>query len=282
MKGRILVVEDSHVVALDIAIRLKRLGYGVAGIAAYGEEAVNLASYQRPDLVLMDIILKGDMDGVEAATIIKDQYRIPVVYLTAHNDVVSMERAAQTEPYGYLLKPFNETLLHTTIEVALFRHQAEHASSEDRSREKWALFQIARIIAEPAGAIGRTKALLEALKAIANADSAELRVPGPGGLVWTAVDGATDGEEPPMVSLTDSVAGVAFRQRSPVAVNDYPAHRLADPTTVARGVKSLLSLPIGGNGSAIAVIDLASRALGHFTPRMVRVLGAIGEGIGMM
>ena len=279
MKGRILVVEDSNLVALDIAILLKQLGYEVTGIAAYGEDAVDQAGAQKPDLVLMDIILKGDMDGVEAATRIGNQYRIPVVYLTAHSDAATMERAKQTEPFGYLLKPFDERMLHTTIEVALYRHQAEHASNEDRAREMSALFQIARIMAEPAGAMDRTKAVLEALKAIANADSAELRVPGRGGLVWTAVAGATDGEGPPTVSLTDSVAATAIQQGGPVAVNDYPAHPLADPTTVARGVKSQLSLPIGSNGS---VIDLNSSVSGHFTPRIVRLLGAIGEGIGMM
>jgi len=127
---QILVVEDEPIVALDLQQRLERMGYRVPHVVATGEAAIATASRERPQLVLMDISLKGAMDGVEAAEQIITQLRIPVVYLTAFSDDHTLERAKVTEPYGYLLKPFEERELHTTIEVALYKHQAERALRE--------------------------------------------------------------------------------------------------------------------------------------------------------
>ena len=127
---QILVVEDEPIVALDLQQRLERMGYRVPHVVATGEAAIATASRERPQLVLMDISLKGAMDGVEAAKQIITQLRIPVVYLTAFFDDHTLERAKVTEPYGYLLKPFEERELHTTIEVALYKHQAERALRE--------------------------------------------------------------------------------------------------------------------------------------------------------
>lgn len=102
---RILVVEDEQIVSKDIQIRLKRFGYEIAGAATSGEDAVSLAKETRPDLVMMDIMLKGEMMGTEAAEIIRNQYDIPVIYLTAYADQGTLKRAKVTEPYGYVLKP---------------------------------------------------------------------------------------------------------------------------------------------------------------------------------
>src|SRR5205823_3297493 len=90
-----------------------------------GEEATRIAGESHPDLVLMDIILKGAMDGVEAAERIRSQYDIPIVFLTAHADQNTLDRAKITAPFGYILKPFNERELHTTVEIALYRHATE-------------------------------------------------------------------------------------------------------------------------------------------------------------
>ncbi len=122
---KILVVEDEEIVAFDIETTLKSLGYKVPGVFSSGEEALNQVGILKPDLVLMDIILAGQMDGVEAAEKIKECFDIPVAYLTAHNDLATIQRAKLSEPFGYLLKPFEERELHTTIEIALARHQAE-------------------------------------------------------------------------------------------------------------------------------------------------------------
>lgn len=130
----ILVVEDENIVALDLASGLEKLGYSVAGIAANGEEAVELAETTKPGLVLMDINLRGEMDGVRAAQLIQDNFFIPVVLLTAYSDQATLERARATHPFGYLLKPFEERELEVAIQIAVYRHQMERAvrASEQR------------------------------------------------------------------------------------------------------------------------------------------------------
>ncbi len=115
----ILVVEDEGIVARDIQATLERLGYSISGTAASGAEAINMARYNHPDLVLMDIVLKGPIDGIEAAQKIHDELDIPVIYLTAYADEETVERAKLTEPFGYVLKPFEERDLYTVVEMAL-------------------------------------------------------------------------------------------------------------------------------------------------------------------
>jgi PAS domain S-box-containing protein len=124
-KAHIMVVEDERIVAADIQDRLRALGYGVTALVTTGEEAEQVAADTRPDLVLMDIMLKGKMDGVEAAERITGALDIPVVFLTAHADETTLQRAKITAPFGYILKPFDERELHTTVEIALYRHATE-------------------------------------------------------------------------------------------------------------------------------------------------------------
>jgi PAS domain S-box-containing protein len=131
---QILVVEDESVVAMDIQSRLMGLGYAVPAIIARGEDAVEECQRRRPDLVLMDIRLKGDMDGVEAARQIRARMDIPVVFLTAYADSATLERAKTTESHGYLLKPFKEGELRTTIEMALYKHKVERRVKQS---EQW-------------------------------------------------------------------------------------------------------------------------------------------------
>ena len=106
--AKILIVEDEAIVAADLTTKLKQFGYNVIGIASHGEQAVTIACSQRPNLVLMDISLGGDMDGIKAADRIRQEYPIPIVFLTAHSDSETLTRAKVTAPFGYLLKPFNE------------------------------------------------------------------------------------------------------------------------------------------------------------------------------
>lgn len=124
-QAKIMIVEDEAIVAADIQDRLKALGYEVGTLVNSGEDAEPRAAQTRPDLVLMDIKLRGDMDGVEAAQRIRQSLDIPVVYLTAHADQPTLQRAKVTEPFGYIVKPFDERALHTAIEIALYRHKAE-------------------------------------------------------------------------------------------------------------------------------------------------------------
>jgi len=131
---KILVVEDENIVALDIRNRLKSLGYEVPAIAHTGEQAIAKAEEFMPDLVLMDIMLKGKRDGIETSNHIREKFDIPVIYLTAYADQSTFERAKITEPYGYILKPFEERELYTSIEMALYKHSVE---SRLKQREQW-------------------------------------------------------------------------------------------------------------------------------------------------
>jgi CheY-like chemotaxis protein len=128
-KAQIMVVEDDNIVVMELRYRLQSLGYAVSGVASYGEEAIVKAGEMRPDLVLMDIRLKGDMDGIEAAEEIIACLGIPVVYLTALADKNTLQRAELTKHYGYVGKPFDERQLRTTIEKAISRHKLEGKSS---------------------------------------------------------------------------------------------------------------------------------------------------------
>ena len=128
--AQIMVVEDEGVISKDIQNMLRNLGFSVPAIAFSGEEAIKKAAETHPDLVLMDIVLEGKMDGVEAAEQIRDRFDIPVVYLTAYADDNTLQRAKVTEPYGYILKPFEERELHTAIEIALYKHRMERKLRE--------------------------------------------------------------------------------------------------------------------------------------------------------
>ena len=133
-KAKILIVEDESIVALNIKNRLEELGYAVVAMLNSGEAALQVVAHNRPDLVLMDIKLKGTVDGIEAAALIRSRFQIPVVYLTAYSDEETVDRAKFTEPYGYILKPFEARDLCTTIEVSLHKH---HMEQQLREREQW-------------------------------------------------------------------------------------------------------------------------------------------------
>jgi two-component system cell cycle sensor histidine kinase/response regulator CckA len=132
MSSPILIVEDESIVALDLQVRLEGMGYQVVGVAHTGEEGLRLAEALSPDLVLMDIHLGDGMDGIETATRIRATQDLPIVFLTAYADESTLARAKAAAPYGYLVKPFQELSLRSTLEMALMRHSLE---MELRARE---------------------------------------------------------------------------------------------------------------------------------------------------
>ena len=122
-KYSVLIVEDEAIVSKDIQQSLKKLGYTIAGACSKAEDAIMAAKERAPDLVLMDIMLKGSKTGIEAAEIIRKTTNIPTVFLTAYADENTLEKAKRAEPYGYILKPFRENELRSVIEVAVHKHQ---------------------------------------------------------------------------------------------------------------------------------------------------------------
>lgn len=135
---KVLVVEDENIVAMDLRASLTGLGYQVTDTVGTGREALASARKRPPDLVLMDINLRGEMDGIEAAEAMRTDLALPVVYLTAFSDEATLRRARVTEPFGYLLKPFDERELQISIEMAVYRHHAQ------REHEKLLQEQAAR------------------------------------------------------------------------------------------------------------------------------------------
>jgi PAS domain S-box-containing protein len=131
---KILIVEDDDIVAKDLQERLRNFGYDVVGFASTGEEAAKKVSATLPDLVLMDVHLKGEKDGIETASVLQSQHGIAVVYLSDDVDTDTLKRASKTEPFGYILKPFDERELRATIEMAFYRKELERRFKEN---EKW-------------------------------------------------------------------------------------------------------------------------------------------------
>lgn len=123
---RILIAEDETIIALDISNTLKRLGYKVSGIASTGEEILQLAEHEKSDLILMDIMLEGEMNGIEAANIASERFALPVVFLTALTDEETLQKAKTSNAFGYILKPYDEKSLHSAIEMALYKHKVEN------------------------------------------------------------------------------------------------------------------------------------------------------------
>lgn len=131
-EAKILVVEDERIVAEDIKEGLQSMGYTVTSVVRSGKMAIKMVEDNRPDLVLMDIVLKDKMDGIETAKQIRARYNIPVVYLTAYSDEKILERAKTTEPFGYIIKPFREKELQVNIEMALYKHKIENELRESK------------------------------------------------------------------------------------------------------------------------------------------------------
>lgn len=141
-KASIIVVEDETIVALDIKRRLEKLGYRIIGLASTADQCLGLVEKTKPNLVLMDISLTGSMDGIEAAEILHKRFLIPVIFLTANSDKSTLQRASLAEAYGYILKPFSERELASTIEMALYRNGMEQKLRESENRLR-AIFEAA-------------------------------------------------------------------------------------------------------------------------------------------
>ena len=131
--AKILIVEDEGIVAFNLQQRLQQLGYKVIGPAESDTESLALVASERPDLVLMDIHIKGELDGIDLAGLLGRDYQLPIVYLTAYSEDATLERARHTRPYGYLIKPFSERELHATVQMALERHEVQRALAANQT-----------------------------------------------------------------------------------------------------------------------------------------------------
>ena len=131
-KANILIVEDESIVAKDIQQTLEKLGYNVIATLAEGEKALKVVKEMPPDLIFMDIMLKGEMTGIDTAALIHKEYSIPVIYLTAYADKDTLSRAKMTQPHGYIIKPFKDVDIRTAVELALYKHKKEDKIKKER------------------------------------------------------------------------------------------------------------------------------------------------------
>ena len=172
-KYRVLIVEDDRIISSDLSASLGELGYDITGVAVSGEEAIKSAAKDRPDLVIMDIVLKGAIDGIKAAAHITSQYDIPVVYLTSQSDRATITRAKETGPFGYIMKPYDVKEIGTTLEMALHRHHMERKVKEN---EQWlsvilSSIEDAVIVAGPDGIVQYMNPAAEKLTGCARRDA---------------------------------------------------------------------------------------------------------------
>lgn len=158
--SKILIVEDEMIISMEIKQKLHAMGYVVVGQAITGESAIQKSGETKPDLILMDIRLKGDMDGITAAKRIMDLHDLPIIFLTAHSDKATLERAISVSPSGYLLKPFKERELMTNIEMSLHKHRIKQKIREEVSPEAapgiykdLASFPVAMVVTTKSGII---------------------------------------------------------------------------------------------------------------------------------
>jgi PAS domain S-box-containing protein len=211
-KPRILLVEDEKVVAADIEECVKGLGYEIVGSATSGVEALRLAVRSEPDLVLMDIKLKGDLDGVDVAGALYERLKIPVVYLTAYADAEILERARKTAPSGYVLKPFDDRTLRAAIEIAFDRHQRERQLIESGQRLATAVRSIdeALIVTQADGQVAVMNHLAETLTGWKQEDALGKSL----GEVFTMLNAETG-------SLQPSPIGRVFRDGISIGLGDH-------------------------------------------------------------
>jgi len=212
--ARIMIVEDESIVSMNIQSRLRKLGYRVPAVVSTGEDAIKSVAKMRPDLVLMDIVLKGKTDGIETAKHIRTNHDIPVVYLTAYADGKTIDRAKKTEPYGYVLKPFEIKELQSAIEIALYKHEMENKLKEKKSRIVSTLKGIgyAVIATDKAGRITYMNPLSEELISCDKEDAFGMNLKD----VFNVVNGDTR-------TQIEDLARMAIQQMSVV---DHPRHIL--------------------------------------------------------
>jgi PAS domain S-box-containing protein len=226
----ILIVEDEQIISKAIEKRLKRLGYAVAGVAHTGNEAVEKAVELRPDLILMDINLGSGIDGVEAAGLIRQRMDAPVVFLTAHSDEATLQRAKITEPHGYVLKPYEDSDLRTAIEIGMYKHRMDRRLREN---EQW--------LAATLGSIGDGVIATDEVGRVRFMNALAERLTG-----WTQADALGLG-------VTEVFRIVGEKTREPVPNPVLEALKKGEPVTLVAG-----TLLIAKGGSERPIDDSAA------------------------
>jgi PAS domain S-box-containing protein len=285
---RILVVEDEAIVAMDIESRLSRMGYVSVGRTPSGEEAIDLAERLHPDLVFMDIHLAGKVDGIDAAEEIRRKSRIPVVFLSAYSEDATLERAKRAEPFGYIMKPFQDRELKAVIEIAVYRHRAE----EEIRR----LTRLYDVLSQVNQATVRATSMDELFPAVCKI----LTERGEFGLAWI---GWIDDEESYLVPVATagdtrllekgdfcvirepgepSGPGYVYRQETPLICNECPSEECLYPPELAphtMGFMSCGSFPLRLQKKVTGTLTVCAPTPGYFREQEVTLIQEVALNI---
>ena len=276
----ILIAEDESIVALDLKQRLESFGYQVPSVVSSGEEAVERAAELLPSLVLMDIQLQGRVDGIEAAGRIRRRLGIPVVFATAFTGEAILGRAADAQPYGYLVKPLDNEVLRTTIKMALVRHRAELELAETSSRLAF-LNQAAHALTSTMELDKTLDSVLKEANAMLGATGAALWVSDAttGELVCAHVAGDYSREsQGRRLSPENGPAAWVLQSGRPLSVPDL----CADPrgwqfplTQSGRALRTLVAVPLAIRGNTLGAIEVVATEVGHFGPRDIAFIESL-------
>ncbi len=297
--ARVLIVEDEGIVAKDLDNSLRTMGFCVCGTASTGKEAIAQAAAARPDIVLMDIRLRDDMDGIEAARRIRAQMSVPVVFLTAYADPATLNRAAEVGPYGYVLKPFDERELQVALIIALWKHRAfadldrdvserteQLARTEARYRRLEAVAELGLFAlgtTDIGAVLERAIALVAATLDVELVEVLELNTDGSrltlhAGIGWQPglVGHATVGTTP------DLQAGYTLASADPVVVSDFTADRRFRRSSLlaahdAAGGVSVIIQGAGHNGRPYGVLGGYAKKARTFSDADVHFLQAVAN-----
>lgn len=251
---RIMVVEDEVIISKDIQRSLKRLDYEVVGSAVSGDAALEKARAERPDLVLMDIHIKGDMDGIDCAAQMRDLFHIPVIYLTAFADADTLQRAQETGPFGYLLKPFEERELGTAIEMAFYKHATERRlqQSEQRLHRIFETNADAILIINAGGCITSANAAAEQMFGLSREDLTRRAFDDP---LWQIAD--LDGSP---LGMDELPFFRVLRSRMPVYNVEYSVmHATGRRVSTSVNAAPLLDADGGFDGVVCSITDITER-----------------------
>jgi signal transduction histidine kinase/CheY-like chemotaxis protein len=267
-KARVLVVEDEGTIATHIQSTLRGLGHTIAATAFSGEEAIQRAIETRPDLILMDIRLQGEMDGIQAADRIHAELDVPIIYMTAFADAETLQRAKVTAPYGYILKPFEQRELNVVIEMALHKHQLEKElqTSKDLYHRRSDELQVLHEISLRLNAQLETPKLLQLIveQAVmlldADAGCFYLYEPPRGELVLSVATNFYKRFLGVTLKPGEGLAGLVFETRRPLVIADYGAW--PGRATVYQnetGFKAMLAVPLLAGDKVLGVLDLGGQ-----------------------
>jgi PAS domain S-box-containing protein len=281
-RPRILIVEDESIIARSIQEKLESLGYAVTGVAASGEQAIRKAAQTQPDLVLMDIRLKGKMDGVEAARCIQASQDLAIVYLTGHADQATLERAKATQPFGYLLKPFELDVLHTTVEMALHKYQIQRTLRQ-RNQELELLSRASQAFMSTLDLDDVLAAVLDEVRRVLNvvACSAWLIDPHTGDLVCRQVtDPQGDVVRGWRLAPGQGLAGWVVQHGQSLNVADIQTderHFKGVDRRTGLPLRSMLTVPLRVKDKVAGVIQVVDATVARFDATDVRLLESLAS-----